>query len=168
LLRLQDHPQYDIPPPRSVSPAHLLDHASRSGGGVLRERVSGGAESDAILSEQESLSVHLTQRREGAAAPGREAQPKVVYVRDAPRQDSPGDGAVAWEVEAVIPIPPLDPAYGYAATRDVAALEQVMAAVGEEASLASVKLTSTHVWLRGQPDQVQYGQDLVEAALHAA
>lgn len=107
----------------------------------------------------------MTQRREGDAAPGREAPPKVVYVRDAPlRLDSP----VAWEVEAVIPIPPPDPAYGYAATRDVAALEQVMAAVGEEASLVSVKLSSTHVWLRGQPDQVQYGQDLVEAALHAA
>ena len=38
-------------------------------------------------------------------------------------------------------------------------------AVGQEAQLRSVKLSASHVWLVGGPDNVQYAQDLLEAAL---
>lgn len=131
--------------------ASAMDGGERESSGVV------------LGNQNESLSLHLTHRLEDPSP----HLPKVVYVRENPAREMTDDNEVVWDVEAVIPIPPPDPAYG-SNVRDTAALEQVMAAVGEEASLASVKVSSTHVWLRGQPDQVQYGQDLVEAALHAA
>ena len=73
-----------------------------------------------------------------------------------------GESTCAYEVEVNMAVPLCESG----APRDASTLMQVVAAVGEEANLASAKFCGTYVSLRGQPDQVQYAQDLLEAALH--
>ena len=107
-----------------------------------------------------------THEHDSIAEPLPPAAPRVVYLCRRHRDEGGGGGAEVrgeggGQLEAVFPLPP-DPDGRHRAIEDLVA---VAVAVGQEAQLRSVKLSASHVWLVGGPDNVQYAQDLLEAAL---
>ena len=107
-----------------------------------------------------------THKHDSIAEPLPPAAPQVVYLCPRHRDEGGGGGAEVrgeggGQHETVFPLPPAPDGRH----RGIEDLVAVAVAVGQEAQLRSVKLSASHVWLVGAPDNVQYAQDLLEAAL---